>query len=393
MSKHGWTYKKLGDVAEIVGGSTPKTSNPDFWGGEHYWVTPAELGDFVYINKTERTITDEALAKTNLTLLPVGTVLLSSRAPIGKTAITAVPMYCNQGFKNIICSKVLNNKFVYYYINRIVPKLQSLGRGATFKEISKSIVESTTIPVPGMAEQEAIVAELDEINEAIAALQQQVADLDTLAQATFYDMFGDPVTNPKAWPVIQLGDKCEVTSFKRVLIEDVVESGIPFIRGTELGALSKLAKGQSIEFSLFITSEHYEKVKAISGVPKIGDLLIPSINSDGNIWILDTNAPMYFKDGRVLWIHVNHDTYTSESLKYIVSYLIRNTYSQMASGATFAELKLFILRELKTILPPLPLQQEFAEKVEAIESAKAELNAQIAEMQTLLASRMDYYFD
>lgn len=249
------------------------------------------------------------------------------------------------------------------------------------------------IPVPGMAEQEAIVAELDEINEAIAALQQQVADLDTLAQSTFYDMFGDPVTNPKAWPVIQLGDKCEVTSFKRVLIEDVVESGIPFIRGTELGALSKLAKGQSIEFSLFITSEHYEKVKAISGVPKIGDLLIPSINSDGNIWILDTNAPMYFKDGRVLWIHVNHDTYTSESLKYIVSYLIRNTYSQMASGATFAELKLFILRELKTILPPLALQQAFAEKVEAIESAKAELNAQIAEMQTLLASRMDYYFD
>ena len=204
MNRHGWTYKKLGDVAVIAGGSTPKTNNPSFWGGSHYWVTPAELGDFVYINKTERTITDEALTKTNLTLLPIGTVLLSSRAPIGKTAITTVPMYCNQGFKNIICSKVLNNKFVYYYINRIVPKLQSLGRGATFKEISKSIVENTQVPVPPMAEQESIVAELDEINEAIAEMQQQITDLDMLAQSTFYDMFGDPITNPKGWEVKKL---------------------------------------------------------------------------------------------------------------------------------------------------------------------------------------------
>ena len=375
MSKHGWTYKKLGDVCNIEYGTRVVKKKDE---GKLYPVYGGGGATF----KMDKYNRENRVVISRFAMSPKCTRKVNGKFFLNDSGLTlrSSDLSLKQSYLDC-CVLSLNDK------------IYLLGRGVAQKNLKVDDLVKLIIPVPGMAEQEAIVAELDEINEAIAALQQQVADLDTLAQSTFYDMFGDPVTNPKAWPVIQLGDKCEVTSFKRVLIEDVVESGIPFIRGTELGALSKLAKGQSIEFSLFITSEHYEKVKAISGVPKIGDLLIPSINSDGNIWILDTNAPMYFKDGRVLWIHVNHDTYTSESLKYIVSYLIRNTYSQMASGATFAELKLFILRELKTILPPLALQQAFAEKVEAIESAKAELNAQIAEMQTLLASRMDYYFD
>jgi len=119
MNRNGWTYKKLGEVAEIISGSTPKTNIKEYWGGEHYWVTPAEIGSTIYIERTERTITEEAIHNSNLTLLPEGTVLLSSRAPIGKLAITKVPMYCNQGFKNIVCSEALNNKYVYYYIGKM----------------------------------------------------------------------------------------------------------------------------------------------------------------------------------------------------------------------------------------------------------------------------------
>ena len=103
--RKGWDYKKLGEVCEIVSGSTPKTNNPEFWGEGNYQVTPAELDDTtIYISSTVRQITDLAVAHTHLQLLPIGTVLLSSRAPIGKVAITNVEMYCNQGFKNCICS-------------------------------------------------------------------------------------------------------------------------------------------------------------------------------------------------------------------------------------------------------------------------------------------------
>ena len=252
-----------------------------------------------------------------------------------------------------------------------------------------------TLPfvVAPITDQQRIVAELDCLNEMIALKQEQLKEFDKLAQSIFYDMFGDPVTNEKGWNVIELGTKCEVTSFKRVLIEDVVDSGVPFIRGTELMALSKATKGEKIEFTLFITPEHYAQVKAISGVPAVGDLLIPSINSEGNIWILDTDEPRYYKDGRVLWVHVNHDAYTSEALKFIMHILLKKTYSVMATGATFAELKLFVLRELKTILPPLALQQQFAEKIQAIEAQKELVKKSIAETQQLLDSRMDYYFD
>ena len=137
MNKQDWTYKKLGEVATIVGGSTPKSNIEEYWGGTHYWVTPADLDGNKYQGATPRTITDLAVQKTNLQILPIGTVLLSSRAPIGKVAITTVPMYCNQGFKNIICSDLLLNEFVYWFLYGKVDYLNSLGRGATFKEISK----------------------------------------------------------------------------------------------------------------------------------------------------------------------------------------------------------------------------------------------------------------
>ena len=147
-NERGWDYKKLDEVAEIVGGATPKTQIEEYWVGNNFWVTPAELHKEHYKGATERTISDEAVRKTNITLLPVGTVLLSSRAPIGKVAITTVPMYCNQGFKNLICSERLNNEYAFQVLYSKTEYLNSLGTGATFKEISKKTTEAIKIAVP-----------------------------------------------------------------------------------------------------------------------------------------------------------------------------------------------------------------------------------------------------
>ena len=165
----GWEEKKLGEVSTIIGGSTPKTNDSSNWGGNNNWVTPAELNGEKYYGKTKRTISDKA-AK-GMQLLPIGTVLLSSRAPIGKVAITTEPMYCNQGFKNIVCSNVLYNEYVYWYILFSVPQLEALGVGATFKELSKSTTEEFPISFPSLPEQERIAARLDTISEKVKALQ------------------------------------------------------------------------------------------------------------------------------------------------------------------------------------------------------------------------------
>ena len=132
---------KLGDICTIVSGSTPKSNIPEYWDGDIKWITPAELNEGTYIiNDSVRHITELGVAKTGLKPFPQGTVILSSRAPIGKTAIAGCEMYCNQGFKNLICSDRINPRYLYWFLTCNTEYLNSLGRGATFKEISKEIV-------------------------------------------------------------------------------------------------------------------------------------------------------------------------------------------------------------------------------------------------------------
>ena len=144
----------LGRECLIVSGATPPTGKPEYWNGDIKWITPAEIGESEYIiSNTIRHITQKGKDIAHLELMPKGTILLSSRAPIGKLAITNVEMTCNQGFKNLIPKSRLTSIFLYYYLKGIIPQIQSMGRGATFKEISKPIVSSIKILVPHKREQ------------------------------------------------------------------------------------------------------------------------------------------------------------------------------------------------------------------------------------------------
>ena len=148
-SKHWKNFEFVKDVAEIVLGSTPNSKNPLFWDGDINWITPAELSELSYIvSDTERHITKEGLLSANLTMMPVGTVLFSTRAPIGKVAITGQEMCCNQGFKNFVCSDKVNNVYLYYTLKFKKDYLCSLGTGTTFKELSKKVIETLKIAVP-----------------------------------------------------------------------------------------------------------------------------------------------------------------------------------------------------------------------------------------------------
>ena len=175
---------KLGEICEIVSGSTPKTGIPEYWDGDIKWITPAELNDSSYIvNDSARKITDIAVKNTGLSSFPAGTVILSSRAPIGKVAIAGCKMYCNQGFKNLICSEKINNRYLYWFLKGNTEYLNSLGRGATFKEISKQIVASIEINVPSYKEQEEVVHVLEKISRLIQLRKKELDKLDELIKA------------------------------------------------------------------------------------------------------------------------------------------------------------------------------------------------------------------
>lgn len=382
-----WEYKKLGEVAFYPNDKI----SVDKIGANHYVGVENLLKD-----KAGILFSDQLPNAATATCFKYNDILLGNIRPYLKKIwlsnteggasgdVIVIRTSSDNILPNYLFKLLSSDKFFNYF--------NLYTKGAKMPRGDKNAIAKFIVPTPPKPTQLAIVAELDKINELIQLKKQQLKDYDQLAQSIFYEMFGDPVENEKGWEVKKLGDICEVTSAKRVFIEEVVDSGVPFIRGTELTALNRLTRGEKMEYSLFITKEHYERLKAITGVPKYGDLLIPSINSEGIAWIVNTEEPLYFKDGRVLWVHVNQDVFKSECLQKIMNILLKHTYKSMG-GATFSELKLFVLRELKVPIPPIESQQQFAARIEAIERQKQQVSETIKDLETLLASRMQYWFD
>lgn len=148
-SKDWKEFSVITNYTKIILGSTPSSKISEYWDGDICWITPAEMNDETFVvTDTVRHITDEGVQSANLTKLPEGTVLFSTRAPIGKVGIAGIEMYSNQGFKNFICSDRLNNVYLYYTLRLNKEYLVSIGTGTTFKELSKKVIESLKIAIP-----------------------------------------------------------------------------------------------------------------------------------------------------------------------------------------------------------------------------------------------------
>ena len=237
--------------------------------------------------------------------------------------------------------------------------------------------------------QKQIVQVLDQAQVLIDKRKEQIESLDQLIESIFYDMFGDPVRNEKGWEIKEMQNLGNVGSSRRVYLPECVDEGIPFYRGQEI---SRLSYGEDPNNELFITSEHYEELKSKRGIPKKGDLLLPSICPDGDIWMVDTDEPFYFKDGRVLWVELGGDDINNFFVKSALAHVLRRNFKGISSGSTFAELKIFLLEKIAIPIPPLPLQNEFAKKIETIEKQKELLNKSLELMKENYKSIMDKAF-
>ena len=179
--KNEWKFYKIKNVGKIISGSTPSTNISKYWNGEHLWITPAELNDNSFIvNSTERKLTYLGVKNSSLIELPIGTVLLSSRAPIGKVAIVGKKMFCNQGFKNIIPNKEVNSVYLYYILKEKKEYLNFLGRGVTFKELSKEIVENISIKVPPIELQNKFAERVEKIEKLSFEIEEAIKETENL---------------------------------------------------------------------------------------------------------------------------------------------------------------------------------------------------------------------
>lgn len=277
-------------------------------------------------------------------------------------------------------SDLLETDYLLYMLPTILKKIEDRTAFVTVKHLSVKEIQKSILNLPDIKTQKKIVEILNETALVIDKHQSQIAALEELTQSLFLEMFGDDKVKDKNYKKMRLQEIAHVGSSKRVFVDELVNEGIPFFRGTEIG---DLAECNDISPELFITTEHYEKLKESSGIPKIGDLLMPSICPDGRIWRVDNDSPFYFKDGRVLWVSFKEEAINPLYIQFALKIKLIRDYLKIASGTTFAELKIFTLKNVELVIPPLELQNDFAEKLLVIRKQKENMKNSLVELESL----------
>lgn len=201
-----WRKIKLGDVADIESGGTPSSSKPEYWDGDIFWATLPDLKN-KYIYDTERKITKLGLKNSSAKLLPVNTVIFSSRATIGEIAIAKVETSTNQGSKNFVCdADKINYEFLYYLLKSKVEEIKNLASGATYKEINKTVFSGVEATIPDLVTQKQIAGVLSVYDDLIENNTRRIKILEQMAQTIYSERFNYGDKMPKGWKILKLRD-------------------------------------------------------------------------------------------------------------------------------------------------------------------------------------------
>lgn len=382
---------KLGEICEIVSGSTPKTGIAEYWDGNLKWITPAEIDDESYIiTDSARKLTELGVKKTGLSSFPSGTVILSSRAPIGKVAIAGCEMYCNQGFKNLICSDRINNRYLYWFLKGNTAYLNSLGRGATFKEISKKIVSDIEINVPEISQQLAAVDALERVSEIIRLRKNQLQKLDELIKARFVELFGDPKINPNNYLVCPLSEYISfLTSGSRGWAQYCTDNG------SEWFITIKNVKDCHISTDNMQPIDAPDNAEAKRTKVQEGDLLI-SITADlGRTGVVTKEIAEHgaYINQHLTCIRLNKTVLNPLYVAYFMeSPAGKEQFELKNQSAVKAGLNFNSIKSLRIMIPSINEQNMFVEFLNQTDKLKVAVQKSLDEAQLLFDSLMQQYF-
>ena len=269
----------------------------------------------------------------------------------------------------VLNKEQLNIRYFMYYLKSRSFKSQLFKQitGSAQLNYGPSHLKRMYIPLLSIDEQDYIVYFLDKIQTIIDLRKKQLVSLDKLVKARFVEMFGNVQLGNSTYQTRKLGDVAYVGSSHRVFTTEFVENGIPFYRGTEIG---ELANGRQPSEPFYISHEHYNKLVSDGSKPKKGDLLLPSICNKGQVWMVDTDEPFYYKDGRVLCISADRSIYDTKYLQYFMKVKTEIEYPKIGSGSTFAEFKIFLLKDFDVLTPPMNIQKRFADFIQQIDKSK-----------------------
>lgn len=388
--RKGWEYKKLGEVGQIVTGFTPSTKDESNYSPKEYcFVKPSDLPSqgIADIEETEYFVSQVGLSKSRV--LPTGSVLVSCIGSIGKIGILTKEACSNQQINAIIPQDETDSRFIAYslYAQRFV--LESIANAPVVPIINKTDFSKIRIGIPPKSTQLAIVSELDKINELIRLKKEQLKDFDNLAQSLFYEMFGDPVENEKGWEAKKLG---EIGEFKNGLNFSKDENGhsIKFLGVSDFQNKKSIASDQLDCISL---SECVQEDYLL----KTGDIVF--VRSNGKKELIGRSVKMYITEpttysGFCIRCRITDEKVDKDYIAILLKTpIIRQFMTNSGRGCNISNLNQKVLNSIPTILPPLPLQRLFAQRIEQIEREKSEVQKSIQNLETLLASRMQYWFE
>ena len=376
--RKGWEYKKLGEVCTIKAGYTPKKNELSDNGAYPYYKVADmnTLGNDVYLD-----ITSSYKIDANK-LFPKGAIVFPKNGAAVSTNKKRILKYdsivdLNTGVA--IFSKSINEKFAYYWF--IDTDFKKYVRGGALPTLDIKSLKDKPFPSIDKSTQLAIISELDKINELIRLKKEQLKDFDNLAQSLFYEMFGDPVENEKGWEVKKLGDVCTFSQGMQVPIEKQKvmphEGYVRFLR------IIDFTQGKDAPRYVECDNDKYILHEKEIAIVRYGT---PGFVCTGLVGAIANNL---FKLNPI-----SDNTFIFE---YLVHWLSSSAFQSSIKGrqygAALQAIKFSTIQNINILIPPLPLQQLFAQRIEQIEHQKAEVQKAITDLETLLASRMQYWFE
>lgn len=384
-----WQKVKLGDVCEISSGGTPSRANYAYWQkGTIPWVKISDMNGR-YIDKTEEMITQQGVDNSSAKLYKKGTLLYSIFASIGEVGILNIDATCNQAIAGLEPKYNICKNYMYYVLKALKHLVCKKGRGVAQNNINLSILKNIEIPLPPKDEQKRIAKELDAVSDLLAKQKQLLTEQDTLIKATFYDMFGDTVTNDKGWTI----EKLEKLG--------TCKNGINFNKEEQGIRCYLLNVGDFQNHSVLDKTTYFSEV-VLKKMPdddyflKSGDIVF--VRSNGNKNLVGRCVAIYPQDNKVLYsgfcirFRIKQDDITT---KYLLYYFKDDNIRKLlvGRGANIQNLNQKVLHQLNIPVPPLSLQQKFADIVEQIEAQKQKIKSAITETETLFNALMAKYFD
>lgn len=352
-----WKTYKLSEIGSIVGGATPSTTVDAYYNGDIPWLTPKDLSNFHerYIERGERNITKSGLNSCSAQLLPAGSVLFSSRAPIGYVAIAKNPIATNQGFKSIIPNpEKVDSLFLYYLLKHNKDNIEAMGSGTTFKEVSGATMKNIEVYLPeSLEEQRRIAGILGSLDDKIELNRRINANLEAQAQALFRSWFVDfepfrdgPFVDselgkiPQGWKVVELQTLVTIKrgGSPRPIQNFLSDSGYNWLK------ISDATSEQSPY--IYAIKEHIKE----SGLNKTvyiksGELVLSNSATPGIPKMLGVDSCIH--DG---WLYFPKSALSNEFL-YLLFKENREKFLSQGNGSVFLNLKTDILKSFKIIIP------------------------------------------